>query len=144
MQDKELYQHLLGLTAPWPLSEVKLDMQSQEIHVKAEPPRGTKFCCPDCQKQLPRYDHGEERQWRHLDSCQFKTILKERIDNIVTYCTHGITNGVGEGINSKIMSIKRRAGGDRNIENFRKRFFLLRRTKSLPKVTPDETFFRCC
>ena len=37
--------------------------------------------------------------------------LKERIDNIVTYCTHGITNGVAEGIDSKIMSIKRRAGG---------------------------------
>jgi transposase len=31
--------------------------------------------------------------------------LKERIDNIVTYCTHGITNAVAEGINSKIMSI---------------------------------------
>jgi len=26
--------------------------------------------------------------------------LKERIDNIVTYCTHGITNAVAEGINS--------------------------------------------
>lgn len=45
--------------------------------------------------------------------------LKERIDNVVTYCTHGITNAVAEGINSKIMSIKRRAGGYRNIENFK-------------------------
>jgi hypothetical protein len=41
--------------------------------------------------------------------------LKERIDNIVTYCTHKITNAVAEGINSKIMSIKRRAGGYRKI-----------------------------
>jgi hypothetical protein len=49
--------------------------------------------------------------------------LKERIDNIVTYCTHGITNGVAEGINSKIMSIKRLAGGYRNIENFKKAIF---------------------
>jgi transposase len=46
--------------------------------------------------------------------------LKERIDNIVTYCTHGITNAFAEGINSKIMSIKRRADGYRNIENFKK------------------------
>ncbi len=45
--------------------------------------------------------------------------LKERIDNMVTYCTHGITNAVAEGINSKIMSIKRRARGYRNIENFK-------------------------
>jgi hypothetical protein len=32
---------------------------------------------------------------------------------------HGITNAEAEGINSKIMSIKRRAGGYRNIENFK-------------------------
>jgi len=49
--------------------------------------------------------------------------LKERISNIVTYCTHGITNAVAEGINSKIMSIKRRAGGYRNKENFKKAIF---------------------
>jgi transposase len=46
--------------------------------------------------------------------------LKVRIDKIVTYCTHGITNAVAEGINSKIMSIKRCAGGYQNIENFKK------------------------
>jgi transposase len=82
MQDKELYQHLLGLTAPWTVSEVKLDMQCQEIHVRVEHPRGTKFCCPECQKPLSCYDHGDERQWRHLDSCQFKTILKARAPRV--------------------------------------------------------------
>jgi transposase len=45
--------------------------------------------------------------------------LKERIDTMVTYGTHGITNAEAEAINSKIMSIKRRAGGYRNIENFK-------------------------
>jgi transposase len=32
--------------------------------------------------------------------------LKERIDNIVKYCTHGITNAVAEGINSKIKLVE--------------------------------------
>jgi transposase len=45
--------------------------------------------------------------------------LKERSDNIVNCCTHGITNAVAEGINSKIMLIKRREGCYRNIENFK-------------------------
>jgi transposase len=45
--------------------------------------------------------------------------LKERIDNIVIYCTHAINNAVAEWINIKIMSIIRRAGGYRNIENFK-------------------------
>lgn len=37
--------------------------------------------------------------------------------NMVTHCTHVITNAVAEGINSKIMAIQRRAGSYRNIEN---------------------------
>lgn len=45
--------------------------------------------------------------------------IKERLANVVSYCTHNITNAVAEGINSKIMSIKRRVGGYRNRENFK-------------------------
>jgi len=48
--------------------------------------------------------------------------LKGRTDDILTYCTHGITNGVAEGINSMIMSITRRTGGYRNIENVKSLF----------------------
>jgi transposase len=50
---------------------------------------------------------------------QIARSLKERIDNIDNYWTHEITNTVGKGINSKIISIKHRAGGYRNIENFK-------------------------
>lgn len=82
MQDKELYQQILGLTSPWTVSEVKLDMPSQEIRVRVEHPKGTMFCCPECKKMLSCYDHGEERQWRHLDSCQFKTILIGRVPRV--------------------------------------------------------------
>jgi len=45
--------------------------------------------------------------------------IKERLKNVVSYCTHGITNAVAEGMNSKIMSIKRRVGGYSNPENFK-------------------------
>jgi len=46
-------------------------------------------------------------------------MIHQRLDNVLTYCKHPITNGVAEGLNSKIMSIKRRAGGFRNVENFK-------------------------
>ena len=46
-------------------------------------------------------------------------MLKRRLDNVVTYCKHFVTNAVAEGLNSKIMSIKRRAGGFRNPANFK-------------------------
>ena len=44
--------------------------------------------------------------------------IKARIDNVGSYCRHGITNGVAEGLNSKIISIKRKCCGFRNSENF--------------------------
>ena len=46
-------------------------------------------------------------------------MIQRRLENVITYCTHFITNAVAEGLNSKIMSIKRRAGGFRNPENFK-------------------------
>lgn len=46
-------------------------------------------------------------------------MIQRRLENIVTYCKHFITNAVAEGLNSKIMSLKRRAGGFRNPENFK-------------------------
>lgn len=45
--------------------------------------------------------------------------IKECLANVVSYCAHRITNAVAEGINSKIMSIRRRVGGYRNRENFK-------------------------
>lgn len=45
--------------------------------------------------------------------------ISERLANVVSHCTHRITNAVAEGMNSKIMSIKRRVGGYRNRENFK-------------------------
>lgn len=46
-------------------------------------------------------------------------MIQRRLENVVTYCKHFVTNAVAEGLNSKIMSIKRRAGGFRNLENFK-------------------------
>lgn len=46
-------------------------------------------------------------------------MLDAHLKNILTYCRHRVTNAVAEGLNSKIMSIKRRAGRYRNPEHFK-------------------------
>ncbi len=46
-------------------------------------------------------------------------MLLSHMDNIATFCRHRVTNAVAEGLNSKIMSIKRRACGYRNKEHFK-------------------------
>jgi len=37
MQDKELYEKLLGLTAPWSVQEVDLQMSRDEGHIETGP-----------------------------------------------------------------------------------------------------------
>jgi transposase len=49
--------------------------------------------------------------------------IKDRLTNAVSYRTHGITNAVAEGMNSKIMATKRRVGGYRNRDNFKTAIF---------------------
>jgi transposase len=82
MQDRELYEEILGLKSPWTVSKVSLDVSRQQVDVYVEHPAGTKFCCPECTESLPCYDHTSERQWRHLDSCQFQTHLHARIPRV--------------------------------------------------------------
>lgn len=89
MQDKELYQHILGLESPWSVGEVKLDVENQKIIVHVVHPEGTRFCCSECDESLPCYDHAPERQWRHLDSCQFQTILRAKVPR-VNCPVHGV------------------------------------------------------
>jgi len=74
MQDRELYQEILGLKSPWSVTNVALNLKEQQVDEFVDHPSGTKFCCPKCSLTLPCYDHTPERQWRHLDSCQIKTL----------------------------------------------------------------------
>jgi transposase len=75
MHERELYDQLLGLSAPWFVADVKLDTESQQVDVFVEHAPGTAFCCPECGKTCSVYHHTAERQWRHLDTMQFKTML---------------------------------------------------------------------
>ena len=89
MRDTELYRHLLGLVAPWEVSRVELSVDGGRVDVWAEHPKRTRFTCPGCDLELPVYDHGEERSWRHLDSCAFLTYLHARPPR-VECPTHGV------------------------------------------------------
>jgi len=82
MRDVELYQQLLGLVAPWTVGRVELSVQGERVDIWAEHAPQVRRPCPECETLLPVYDHAEERAWRHLDSCQFKTYLHARVPRI--------------------------------------------------------------
>src|SRR5712692_4495444 len=48
-----------------------------------------KWACAECGALCRLYDHQPERQWRHLDTCQYRTILHAEPPR--TQCpTHGV------------------------------------------------------
>jgi len=82
MQDRELYRQLMGLREPWAVTEVKIDFEGLRVDVWVEWPAEQQGVCPECGKACRIYDHREERQWRHLDTMQFQTILHCRIPRV--------------------------------------------------------------
>lgn len=78
--NKALYEAVLGLEAPWQVSEVKLNPSQElvEVHVVADQKT---WPCPCCKAPSPRYD-SRSRRWRHLDTCQFQTILLASVPRV--------------------------------------------------------------
>ena len=74
MDELTLYTKILGLTAPWTVTDIRFDEGEKAVHVRVEVDEDEPLCCPSCGNPCPRYDH-RSRRWRHLDTCQFKTIV---------------------------------------------------------------------
>ena len=75
MQDHELYRRILGIEAPWQVERVELKLQKGEVHVYLAHQNQPEWACSECGTLGPLYDHQPEREWRHLDTCQYQTIL---------------------------------------------------------------------
>ena len=88
MDDRALYQTILGLSAPWQVERVELRPEPGEVEVWVPAAAGTGFACPECDAAAPIHDHVE-RRWRHLDTCQFRTLLCARVPR-VRCAVHGV------------------------------------------------------
>jgi transposase len=75
VQDHELYRRVLGIEAPWFVDAVDLRLESGEIHVCLRHHDMIEWPCPECGAACRLYDHQPESPWRHLDTCQYQTIL---------------------------------------------------------------------
>jgi transposase len=81
MKDTDFYEQILGLREPWEVQEVELSVKSKKVTVSVGYREGTLWACPESQERLPCHDHVE-RQWRHLDTCGFETILRARVPRV--------------------------------------------------------------
>ena len=73
MNDTKLYDEILGLKDPWYVAAVRLEVAKGEVEIEVRY-KDTEWACSVCQSQMHIHEYTE-RRWRHLDSCQFKTII---------------------------------------------------------------------
>ena len=82
MDSIDLYRQLLGLTTPWTVQRVEMDIPKLHVDVHLAHAPGARFACPECGGEFSVYDHAAERRWRHLDSCHFQTVLHARAPRV--------------------------------------------------------------
>jgi transposase len=57
------------------VDSVELKLEVGEVRVRLAHHDMIHWPCPECGAPSKLYDHQPERQWRHLDTCQYQTIL---------------------------------------------------------------------
>lgn len=88
MRDKDLYAQILGIASPWFVRDVELALQAGEVTVRLGYDPGTPLTCPVCGEVVPGYD-TRPRRWRHLDTCQYRTVIEVEIPR-VECSVHGV------------------------------------------------------
>src|SRR5207244_1400305 len=78
---RTLYARRLGITEGWGVELVEMKQEAGEVHVTVALPASTRWVCPECLAAAPIHDH-QERSWRHLDTCQFKTFVHARVPRL--------------------------------------------------------------
>lgn len=72
------YRLLLGLDESWEVQNVDLDLDASRVVIDLLH-GGGELCCPECQRSCSKFDDAPLREWRHLDTMQFATIVKARV-----------------------------------------------------------------
>jgi transposase len=56
-------------------------MSSHEVRIRVVYDEALPVKCPECGKVVQRYDR-KKRRWRHLDTCQMKTIIECEVPRV--------------------------------------------------------------
>lgn len=85
---EEFYSQLLGINSPWEVVSIKRDSTIREVTAIVNFKEDSPLLCPICGHEAKKYDY-RVRRWRHLDSCNHKTLVEGKIPRVK--CTeHGV------------------------------------------------------
>jgi transposase len=78
MDEKALFTKILGIHLPWYVKEVVVNEKDKRVDIYIDHERDIQVRCPECERFYGMYDHGPERVYRHLDTCQMATFIHVR------------------------------------------------------------------
>ena len=79
MRDAEFFGKALGLEDPWRVKSVRMEIAQKRVEVEIACRAGTVWA--EAGERLHIHD-DEPRQWRHLDTRQFETLLKAWVPRV--------------------------------------------------------------
>lgn len=90
---KEFYAQSLELRSPWKVVDVIIDGEAKQVRIRVECARGEVWGDPETNERAEIKD-WEERTWRHLDTCQFETIITAKVPRLLLKSGRTLTAGV--------------------------------------------------
>ena len=81
---EELFHTLLGLGEEWQITELEFNRTIGEVRLRITDRPGLvlKSRCPDDGGKVTIYDHGREREWRHLDVFEHKCYIQAKLPRV--------------------------------------------------------------
>lgn len=81
MESTSFYSQILGISSPWKIVKVELDLEAEKVMIRAKVDRKVKWGNPET-KPAASLHKWTERTWRHLDTCQFETLITANVPSV--------------------------------------------------------------
>jgi transposase len=81
MKDTEFFERALGLTKPWEVKAVRMDVGNRKVEIEIECTAKTMWFDAETEERLHIQGY-EKRRWRHLDTMQFETVLIAEVPRV--------------------------------------------------------------
>lgn len=78
---RDFYAQSANILKPWKVVEVVICPETQSVEVRVECEDGTAWTDPETRERA--HVHGwRERRWRHLDTCEYKTVIIAKVPRL--------------------------------------------------------------
>lgn len=78
---RDFYAHSANILKPWKVVEVEICPETQSVEVRVECEDGTVWTDPKTRERAHVHE-WRERRWRHLDTCEYKTVIIAKVPHL--------------------------------------------------------------